>query len=209
MPDRDSITQWLEGLKAGEQEAARRLWESYFHKLVRLVRRKLPGHARRVFDEEDVALSAFKSFCAGVAQDRFPTLGDRDNLWAVLVVLASRKARAYVVHQNRQKRGGGKVQGESGLGRSEESATFPGLDAIAGPGPTPELAAQFAEECQRLLDGLGDDTLQAIALLKMQGHTLDEIAEQVGCTRRAVQRRLEIIRRTWRASVPKGAEEDP
>ena len=50
MGDGDNITQWIGGLKAGDQEAARRLWESYFHRLVRLVERKLPAQARRAFD---------------------------------------------------------------------------------------------------------------------------------------------------------------
>jgi DNA-directed RNA polymerase specialized sigma24 family protein len=198
MPAQDSITQWIGGLKAGDQEAARKLWEHYFQKLVRLVRGKLPEHGRRAFDEEDVALSAFKSFCFGVAEDRFPQLSDRDNLWAVLFVLAVRKAQTYLERDNRQKRGGGRVSGESGILPAQAESGLAGLDALVGAEPTPALAAQVAEECQRLLDALADDTLRAIAVGKMQGYTLDEIAEQTGCTKRAVQRRLEIIRRTWR-----------
>ena len=35
----------------------------------------------RLADEEDVALSAFDSFCRGAEQGRFPRLDDRDDLW--------------------------------------------------------------------------------------------------------------------------------
>jgi DNA-directed RNA polymerase specialized sigma24 family protein len=206
MDEQHSISQWIEGLKAGDQEAARKLWEGYFHKLVRLVERKLPAQTRRAFDEEDVALSAFKSFCYGVAEERFPDLNDRGNLWAVLVVIATRKAQAYVQTQNRQKRGGGQVRGDSvflGQGTAEELA---GFDALAGKEPTPAFLAQAGEACEHLLDALGDETLRNMAILKMQGYTIDEIAAQTGCTKRAVQRRLEIIRRTWREddSAPGG-----
>jgi DNA-directed RNA polymerase specialized sigma24 family protein len=196
-----SVTHWIEGLKGGQQDAARQLWERYFQRLVNLVRRKLPAHQMRAFDEEDVALSAFQSFCAGVGGDRFPELEDRDNLWRVLLVIALRKVQAYVRAQNRQKRGGGLVRGESGVASPDVSHQLGGLDACAGEGPTPEAAAQVAEECERLLAMLPDDALRTIATLKMQGHTIDEIGQMMGCTSRMVKRRLEIIRRTWGEAV--------
>jgi DNA-directed RNA polymerase specialized sigma24 family protein len=202
MTDNDNITQWIGGLKAGDQESARKLWEGYFHKLVRLVEHKLPAPARRAFDEEDVALSAFKSFCFGLAEERFPDLNDRGNLWAILVVIATRKTHAYIESRNRQKRGGGQVRGDSvfvGQATGEELA---GFDALAGKEPTPAFLAQAGEACERLLDALGDDTLRSMAILKMQGFTIEDIAAKTGCTKRAVERRLEIIRRTWREQEP-------
>lgn len=203
-----SVTQWIDGLKAGDQEAARRLWDHYFLKLVHVVRRKLPGQHRRAFDEEDVALSAFKSFCAGVADNRFPHLDSRDNLWAILVQIGVRKAHAYLANHNRLKRGGGKVRGESVFQRLGADDSEPiGLDAITGEDPTPAFSAQVAEECQLLMEALGDEMLKTIAVLKMQGHTIDEIAQQSGCTKRAVQRRLEIIRRIWREQIPEAGGE--
>jgi DNA-directed RNA polymerase specialized sigma24 family protein len=203
-----AVTQWIAGLKAGDQDAARKLWDHYFTRLVHVVRKKLPGQYRRAFDEEDVALSAFKSFCAGMKDDRFPDMDSRDNLWAVLVLIGARKAHAYLECHNRQKRGGGQVRGDSAflVPRADESAPL-GLDALAGAEPTPAFAAQVAEECQLLLDRLGDDTLRAIAVLKMQGCTIEEIAAEIGCTKRAVQRKLAIIRATWQEEAPrKGTE---
>jgi len=197
-----SVTRWIEGLKGGQQDAARQLWDRYFQRLVHLVRRKLPAHQLRAFDEEDIALSAFQSFCAGVGGDRFPELEGRDNLWRVLLVIALRKVQAYLKAQNRLKRGGGLVRGESGVMAPDLSAQLGGLDACAGDEPTPEVAAQVAEECDRLLTLLPDDALRSIATLKMQGHTIDEIAQAMGCTSRMVKRRLEIIRRTWDEAAP-------
>src|SRR6516162_5737990 len=87
-----SITYWLHQLQAGDQEAAQELWNRYFQRLVGLARSKLRGAPRRVADEEDVALSAFDSFCRHAEQGRFPDLADRDGLWRLLVVMTSRKS---------------------------------------------------------------------------------------------------------------------
>jgi DNA-directed RNA polymerase specialized sigma24 family protein len=55
----------------------------------------------------------------------------------------------------------------------------------------------MAEECRRLLDGLGDDALREVAVARMEGYTNDEIADRLGCARRTVARRLDLIRKTW------------
>ena len=57
------ISQWLNAAKVGDGEAIARLWEHCFPQLVRLAKQKLAGVPKQMADEEDVALSAFKSFC--------------------------------------------------------------------------------------------------------------------------------------------------
>jgi len=207
MGDEGDITQWIDGLKTGDQEAARKLWNEYFCKLVRLVERKLPTKSKRAFDEEDVALSAFNSLCFGAAENHFEGLTDRGNLWAILVVIATRKAQAFVDGNNRLKRGGGKVRGDSVFLVPGSAGELAGFDALVGNEPTPAALAQAAEACEALLASLEDETLRTMAILKMQGHTLEEIAAHIGCTKRAVQRRLEIIRRTWREQAPQAGGE--
>ena len=58
-----SITRCIDMLKRGDRAAAEALWDSYIHRLVALARARLGGMPRRAADEEDVALSAFDSFC--------------------------------------------------------------------------------------------------------------------------------------------------
>ena len=91
------------------------LWGRYFQRLVRLAGARLPAHCRRSFDEEDVALSAFQSFCERAGRGQFPQLDDRDDLWRLLATITVRKALDTMRHQTRQKRGGGCVLGESAL----------------------------------------------------------------------------------------------
>jgi DNA-directed RNA polymerase specialized sigma24 family protein len=73
------------------------------------------------------------------------------------------------------------------------------LDAIACPDPTPEFAAILAEECRLRLDGLADETKRRIALLKMEGFSDQEVADRLGCGLRSVVRKLNLIRKSWRA----------
>ena len=186
-----SVTHWIQALRGGDPDAAQKLWERYFPRLVGLARKRLQGARRRVEDEEDVALSAFKSFWRGARQGRFTQLADRNDLWRLLVVITARKA---IDVWRREGRGGGRVAGESALLDPAGSADA-GIDQVVGSAPTPEFAAEVAQECQRLLDLLGDDELRSIAVLKMEGHTNEEIAEQLGCSLSKVERRLRLIRK--------------
>jgi DNA-directed RNA polymerase specialized sigma24 family protein len=192
-----SITGWLHLLRGGQAMAAQRLWERYFQRLVALARSRLQGTPRRAADEEDVALAAFESFCLGAQEGRFPRLADRDDLWQVLVMLTARQANRLRKLERRQKRGGGKVQAETDLSAEDPVR----LAEVIGPEPTPEFAAQVADEYRRLLDKLGDAELRSVALWKMEGFTLEEIAARLGRSLRTVERKVQLIRILWEEEV--------
>jgi len=193
----NSQTRLISDLKAGDEEAASELWSLYFDKLVRLARSRLGSNARRVADEEDVALSVLKSLCVGAARGRFQDLTDRDDLWALLLTITRRKSTAQMRHNGRQKRGGGKVRGESVFFRTGESSFSAGINEIIGEEPTPSMLAALNEQHRRLLEMLHDDTLREMALLRLEGYTTEEIAEKQGVTSRTVRRKLNLIRNTW------------
>ncbi len=194
-PSSGSVTCWLEQLKGGDAAAAQPLWENYFRELVRLARKRLGNVPRRAADEEDVALSAFDSFCRGAEQGRFPRLEDRHDLWQLLVMITARKAIDLAQHEGRIKRGGGKVQDEALL--RQDPAGPGGLPHVVGREPSPEFAALVAEECRRLLERLQDDQLRAVALWKMEGYSNDEIATRLGRSLPTVERKLQRIRSLW------------
>ena len=192
------VTHWIGQLRAGDPVAAQHLWEGYFRRLVGLARGKLQGLSCRAADEEDVALSAFASFCRGVEGGRFPQLADRDDLWRLLVTITARKALHLARDEHCQKRGGGAVRDEAALGHRDGSAAEDAaIDELLGREPTPAFAAQVAEECQRLLDRLGDADLRTIAVCKMEGYTTEEIAAKLRRAPRTIQRKLDLIRRCW------------
>jgi len=199
----EAVTQWIMHLAEGDQSAAEKIWNEYFTKLVRLARRKLDGMPFRDVDEEDVALSAMNSFCMGMMNQKFNALQNRTDLWKLLVTITARKATAKLRRHFAQKRGGGQVRGESIFLQNEnDDFRNEGIGNILGNEPTPELATGVAENCQRLLDQLGDDTLKQIALLTLEGYRTEEIAVKLNCVRRTVERKLERIREIWEDELP-------
>ena len=106
------------------------------------------------------------------------------------------KATAEIRRNRTRKRGGGKVSGESALFHVDASHAPAGLDNLAGTDPTPEFAAEMAEQCARLLDSLPDDCRQ-IALFKLDGCSNDEIAEKLNVAPRTIERKLASIRSLW------------
>jgi DNA-directed RNA polymerase specialized sigma24 family protein len=207
MPDDadGSITRWIAGVKSGDLAAAQPLWERYFARMADLARVRLRRSSRRgrdaASDEEDAALSAFDSLCAGLARGKFPQLSDRDDLWRLLVVITTRKVSAQARRRLRQKRGGGQVQPASDFAELDSEDDV--LARAVGSEPTPEFAAMVAEEYQALLDRLDDDVLRKVAILRMEGFTTDSIAERLGCARRTIARQLALIRRILAADVEK------
>jgi DNA-directed RNA polymerase specialized sigma24 family protein len=194
------LTCWIQRLGDGDSQAAEHLWEAYFEKLVQLARRKLEGVTLRAADEEDVALSAMYSFYRGMQEKKFTWVADRTDLWKLLVTITARKAFVQRRAHLTQKRGGGRVQGESFFDRRKnpDGDEFGnGIADVLGREPTPEIAAGVAETCQVMLDRLGDERLREIAVLTLEGMTTTDIAVQLGCVRRTIERKLERIREIW------------
>lgn len=198
MSSTGSVTLWIDQLQTGDPVAAQQIWERYFRRVVAFARQKLQGMPRRAADEEDVALSAFDSFCRGAEQGRFPQLHDRDDLWHLLLAITAHKALDLLRREGRQKRGGGAVLDEAALaGHANASTQVTGLEQILDREPSPDFALQLAEEFRCLLDRLDDDTLRCVALRKMEGYSNGEIAAQLKCAPRTVARKLDRIRTSW------------
>ena len=188
MPADDPVTIWLGQLQAGDPAAVRPLFDRYFRRLVGLARKRLQEAPRRAVDEEDVALSAFDSFCRNAEHGRFPDLSDRESLWRLLATFSVRKA-------SRQLRGGAVKTDRSGV-----------LSEVLGREPEPQLAAEMAEECERLLSALSDPELRRVALLRMDGHSVEEVAKKIGCAPRSVKRKLQLIRTIWQREAGDDSE---
>ena len=196
-----SVTRFLKDFQGGDSRAFTPLWNRYFARLVAVARRRLQ-HQRRLAgaDEEDVALSAFKSFHRRARRGDFPNLDDRHDLWVQLVTLANQKVIDLHRRERAAKRGGDRVLTEADLAGSFAGTGEAGLAAVIGQEPDPALSAVVTEECRRLLDLLGADTLRQIALLKMGLYNNQEIADRFGRSLSWVNRKLDLIRTLWEES---------
>jgi DNA-directed RNA polymerase specialized sigma24 family protein len=144
-------------------------------------------------DAEDAAQSAFISFWQRAERGDFAEDLDRQNLWNLLGVITVRKALKQVERERTQKRGGGLVRGESDVAAADVLAgeTFR-LDQVLGQLPAQDMDLY----CEDLLLQLTDE-LREIALFRLWGWSTPEIADQLQCTERKVQRKLELIRLKW------------
>lgn len=194
--DPNTVTGWIADLKAGDDDAAARLWERFFRRLIGLARHQLAGFQRRVADEEDVAASVFESLCEGAMAGRFDRLSDRDDLWRLLVVMTCHKSNSLKRWTARQKRGGGAVRGES-VFAGDESGAY-GIEQFADAAATPEFLAEMNDAFAALMDQLKTDDTREVARLRMHGWSNEEIADQLGMSLSSVERKLRLIRQTWR-----------
>jgi|tagenome__1003787_1003787.scaffolds.fasta_scaffold19927240_1 hypothetical protein len=58
-----------------------------------------------------------------------------------------------------------------------------------------------ADECRRLLDQLGDETLRRVAVWKVETLTNAKVAERLGCVASTVGRKPKLIREPWDVEV--------
>jgi RNA polymerase sigma factor (sigma-70 family) len=186
-----SITGWIGGLKSGDYEAARRIWERYSPRLSKLASKRLPDRLRYVVDGEDIANSVFRDLVVGLQEGRFANLHDRGDLWTLLACITVRRAINEVKRASRQR-------------RPPPSAQVTLGGELVAPGPPPDLIVMAAEQFEILLEHLGrkEEELRCIALWKFEGYTHEEIAGRLGCSCRRVARKLELIRMVLEAEMP-------
>jgi DNA-directed RNA polymerase specialized sigma24 family protein len=118
-------------------------------------------------------------------------IADRTDLWNLLGVITTRKARRQVRRESAEKRGGGR-----GCLTRPDGSPLP-LDEVAGELP----AAEFDLHVEELLARL-EPELREFAVLRLLGYRNREIAEMHDCTERKVERKLNLIRLRWETEWP-------
>jgi RNA polymerase sigma factor (sigma-70 family) len=207
-----SVTEWIAKVKAGDEDAARKLWEHYFEKLVKQARKTLRSAHRRTADEEDAVLSAMACFFRRAKEGKFKELHDRNDLWRLLVKITRNKTIDHIRRSPRE-------AGESKLGRrAAPDQPLPGLDAreddksafpfdpttmveLSEADALAEFVSRLGLASQELLDKLGDKKLRQVALLRMQGCTLKEIAKKIDCVISTVEFKLMRIKEVWSKEI--------
>lgn len=196
MHESPSISRWIASLKAGELDAAQALWNEYAIRLTELARKKLGSVPKVVADEEDIAQSVFRSICRGAIAGRFGDVTNRDDLWWLLLAITKQKVVDYIRRETSQKRGAGRVKHEAALACEFADNAFT-LDSLVGEAPTPDFLFILQEQSTRLLKLLRDDRLRKIAISRIEGYTVPEIAADLAISTRSVERKLQLIRKAW------------
>lgn len=191
-----STTYWIEQLKRGNREAAAKMWEYFFERLVQYSQSQLERSNRRVVDGEDVAIGVMTALCSCAERGKLPTIESRDDLWRILLSWTRHDIADLRRTNNRIKRGGGKVRGESVFGTQEN-----GLDQLRGQSMPADVIVELADQWSRLLQQLPGDSLREVAAKRIQGCSIQEIADCLDVSPRTVERKLKIIRDLWSPEI--------
>jgi DNA-directed RNA polymerase specialized sigma24 family protein len=180
-PDsRDSFVNFFAALNRHEDEAWSELTRRYTRRLIGLARKKLDVRLGSKLDPEDVVQSVYRLLHA-----RIGGAGLRaqswEHLWGMLALLTAMRCKNWFRHYlGTQRRGL-----ETSLPGEEE-----GGDEAPVPGdykePTPEEAAELADELRRLVPRLDPHTAR-IFWLGMLGFTDAEITRDLGVSEARVR----------------------
>jgi len=174
----------LERYRAGDRRAADELFGRYTARLIALARSRLSAKMARRLDPEDVVQSAYRCFCATLGDDRY-VLRRGDDLWRLLSAITLHKLFHQLDRHRALKRS---VECERGFGGESSLEVLGGLAAAREPSPSDAVA--LADEVEHLLSGLKPSDRRMVEL-RLQGHRIESIAAEAGCSERWVRRVLD------------------
>lgn len=188
-----SVTRLIPGLQQGDPNAVEELWRRYVARVEGLARPIVGNLPPGAGSADDVAQSAFTAFFSAAQRGQAPALASRDELWRLLATITRNKASDRARRELRVRRGGD----------AQRDAASP--EELSGDVATPSQDASLQELLDSLLadlDATGDPRLRRIAQLRLAGATNDEIAAELACTTRTIQRKLLILERLWNLRNP-------
>lgn len=186
MPNSDAAD-LLERWKNGDQRAATEIFQTYVSRLVGLARNRLSARMSKRIDPEDVVQSAYRSFFRHARNDRYE-LSRSGDLWSLLAAITVRKVHGQVEHHTAQKRAISREEADPG---GEALLGVP-PDAVSRE-PSPDEALAVVEELETVMRELSPDHRRMLEL-RLQEHTIEEVAESIGCSERTVRRVLDRVK---------------
>jgi RNA polymerase sigma-70 factor (ECF subfamily) len=187
----------MERLRAGDDEAAREVFDRFARRLVGLARGRFNRRLGRRVDPEDVVQSAFKSFFVRHRRGMIP-LGDWDGLWRMLTLITLRKCADRVEYFRAGRRD---ERRDATAVAGQDSPWEAALDRE----PRPDEALVLAEMIEGLFRAASEED-RPVLELSLEGYTAAEISLRLGRALRSVQRLREQIRRRLERHAREGLE---
>lgn len=177
--------QLVDKVRAGDQDAARQIYDRYLERLLALAQRRLSQRFASRVDPEDVLQSVFRSFFLRMRDGQFTVEGE-DDLTKVLVQITIHKTLRQIAFHQAERRS---TQRECSQGAEsrEQGLQMPDRE------PTPEEAILFLDQLEHFLKQLQPQERQIVEL-RVQGYGTEEIASRLGTYDRKVRRVLERVR---------------
>jgi len=170
----------LDRFQQGDQDAATSIYVRYVRRLLALVRAQSSGELATRVDADDIVQSVFRTFFRRAVQGEYD-VPEGDELWKLFLVIAVNKIRSMADFHHAAKRDirrtvGGEPMDRFG-GRSAEEEASGTLQMVVD-----ELLATLSP------------THQGIVRRRIDGCEVNEIAQQMNCSKRSVERVLQGFR---------------
>ncbi len=185
MPDTSESKVLVSRWRAGDQDAAKELFDRYASRLVALARRQISQRLASRVDPEDVVQSVFRSFFGRVKAGKFH-IEEQDDLGKLLVRITVHKTLRKVEYHRAAKRDPRMevVQGECA---SDD------LLQVLDRDPTPEAVVAFLDQLDHFLNQLRPEERQILEM-RFQGYSNGEITKKLGIYDRKIRRLIERVR---------------
>lgn len=171
----------LRRYKSGDQAAATRLYLKYAHRLHGLAVAQTGQDLKTRIEPEDIVQSVFRTFFRR-AKDGHYQVPDGEELWKLFLVIGLHKIRDAASYHRAEKRNVQKT-----LSLSDNDQDF----AATAPDQLAENTLQIVID--ELLQSL-NSSQKEIIMLRLEGMTVDDIAESTQRSRRTVERTLQKFR---------------
>jgi RNA polymerase sigma factor (sigma-70 family) len=189
MAETESVGGLLERWRAGDASAAEQLYKSYAQRLTRLAEQHLSQKLAGRLDGSDVVQSVFRTFFRRSTSGEFQ-IDSSGQLWRLLVKITLLKVRARSRQQTAHMRNPVAEVPEGAAWLAEALAREPG----------PDDAAALLDQIEVLLRGLQPQFGQVLEM-RLQGHSVAEIAAHLGLSRQAIYRMLDLLQHRLRREV--------
>ncbi len=179
----DEHSNWADEILATTPGYETELFHRYATRLLAFARSRLPRDLNSRVDEEDVIQSVFRSFFRRHEQGQFEFENSYD-VWQLLAAITYRKIVNTVKHHRRDRR-------NSQLDQNTQADSI--LSDLADRTPTPDELNVMFDYLRWILDQLPAQQ-KKILQLRLEGHSIEEIAERVSLSQRSVKRALARVR---------------
>ena len=185
MSDNSRDQELVERCRTGDEDAATELFNRYVSRLLGVARKRIGERMNSRLDPEDVVQSVFRTFFARLKNDQF-RIDDQDDLSKLLVRITLNKTLRHIAHHRAARRNPDQEAVQTDASRTE-------IIQLLADEPTPETVVAFVDQLDHFLTRLSPED-QQILVLRLQGHSTEEIAKQLNTYDRKVRRVLERVR---------------
>jgi RNA polymerase sigma-70 factor, ECF subfamily len=165
-------------VRAGDDDAATRLYLKYVKQLHAVTRRQISASLTRRVDAEDIVQSAFRSFFRRAALGQFE-VPEGSELWKLLLTISLNKARNAAAHHQAAKRDANRSVADV---------------ATTDVADSDDVARRTLELVIEELTANLEQSQRQIIELRISGMEVTEIARQTGRAKRSVERVLQGFR---------------